>query len=169
MVGRLVGVCSRWVRLNLAREFHIQDVMRMWDAIFAQFDVRLPARRRHVQPPQAQTPSFPLVDFLCVAMVLYVRESRALARDRALYVGSAFWRQFILPAAPAQVSARRGPAGKQPAASATHAKVILEQSLSLQRHGRAVAQSAAPVATAHVASSASAAHALGAGTVAAAS
>ncbi len=30
----------RWVRLLFAREFHIEDVMRLWDAIFALADGR---------------------------------------------------------------------------------------------------------------------------------
>lgn len=47
----------RWVRLLLGREFHLEDVLRLWDAIFAY--------------GQGLT----LVDYIIVAMLMYIRES----------------------------------------------------------------------------------------------
>jgi hypothetical protein len=46
------------VRLLLGREFHLEDVLRLWDAIFAY--------------GQGLT----LVDYIIVAMLMYIRESR---------------------------------------------------------------------------------------------
>eukprot|EP00276_Gloeochaete_wittrockiana_P011379 CAMPEP_0184649718 /NCGR_PEP_ID=MMETSP0308-20130426/7123_1 /TAXON_ID=38269 /ORGANISM="Gloeochaete witrockiana, Strain SAG 46.84" /LENGTH=448 /DNA_ID=CAMNT_0027082649 /DNA_START=98 /DNA_END=1441 /DNA_ORIENTATION=+ len=46
----------RWIRLLVVREFHLQDVLRIWDALFS-FDKTLS-----------------LINYLCVAMLLYVRE-----------------------------------------------------------------------------------------------
>ena len=51
----------RWVRLLFCREFHIEDVMFLWDAIFA-------SAKRPVQ-------SFVLVDHICCSMLYYVRET----------------------------------------------------------------------------------------------
>jgi TBC1 domain family protein 5 len=51
----------RWIRLNFCREFHIEDVMFLWDAIFA--SVKYPAT------------SFVLVDHICCSMLYYVRET----------------------------------------------------------------------------------------------
>ena len=46
----------RWVRLACTREFVIENVFILWDAIFAASE------------------SFDLLDFICVAMVLFVRQ-----------------------------------------------------------------------------------------------
>ena len=51
----------RWVRLLFGREFHIEDTMRMWDALFAQYN------------PEK---GFVLADYVCVAMCHYVRKQR---------------------------------------------------------------------------------------------
>ena len=53
--------CSRWVRLLFGREFAMQDLLVLWDAIFA------------------DGIGFELVDFVFVAMLLYLREARAWA------------------------------------------------------------------------------------------
>lgn len=94
----------RWSRLLFAREFHLEDVMRIWDAVFCSALNRLPESLPHTSsatpalppPPLAATaasPSraapwrgheiehrfqiedvgFPLSDFLCLAMCLYIR------------------------------------------------------------------------------------------------
>jgi len=47
----------RWVRLLLGREFHLEDVLRLWDAIFAYGQ------------------GLALVDYLIVAMLMFIRES----------------------------------------------------------------------------------------------
>ena len=48
---------SRWVRLLFGREFPMQDLLMLWDAIFA------------------DSISFDLVDYIFVAMLLYIREA----------------------------------------------------------------------------------------------
>jgi hypothetical protein len=52
----------RWVRLLLGREFHLDDTLLVWDAIFA------------------YSPDFSLVDYICVAMLIFIR-SQLLDRD----------------------------------------------------------------------------------------
>jgi len=49
--------CSRWVRLLFGREFPMQDLLMLWDAIFA------------------DSISFDLVDYVFVAMLLYIRDA----------------------------------------------------------------------------------------------
>ena len=46
---------ARWVRLLCTREFIMESVFIMWDAIFASSE------------------DFALLDFICVAMVVFVR------------------------------------------------------------------------------------------------
>jgi TBC1 domain family protein 5 len=46
----------RWLRLLFGREFHLQDLLVLWDAIFA------------------YGRSLALVDYICVAMLIYIRE-----------------------------------------------------------------------------------------------
>jgi len=45
----------RWIRLLFSREFHIRDVCGLWDGIFSE--------------------GFEIVDYLCVAMLLFVKKS----------------------------------------------------------------------------------------------
>jgi TBC1 domain family protein 5 len=52
----------RWVRLLLSREFHLEDVLVLWDAVFA------------------ESSDFGLVDYIIVAMLVYIRED-VLGRD----------------------------------------------------------------------------------------
>jgi len=52
----------RWVRLLFAREFHIRDVMLIWDIVLANAVFK-----------QGQM-ELPLVDYMCVAMCQYVRK-----------------------------------------------------------------------------------------------
>ncbi|KAK7077786.1 TBC1 domain, member 5, partial [Halocaridina rubra] len=47
----------RWVRLLFGREFPLQELLMVWDAIFSDCQ-----------------PTFPLVDFLTVAMLSFIRE-----------------------------------------------------------------------------------------------
>jgi len=48
----------RWIRLLFGREFHVADVLKLWDAIFA------------------DDPKLSIVDYVCLAMLLYLREYR---------------------------------------------------------------------------------------------
>jgi len=52
IVPQLYGL--RWIRLLFSREFHIRDVCGLWDGIFSK--------------------GFDIVDYLCVAMLLYIRK-----------------------------------------------------------------------------------------------
>ncbi|XP_063607723.1 TBC1 domain family member 5-like isoform X4 [Penaeus indicus] len=47
----------RWIRLLFGREFSLQDLLMVWDAIFSD-----------------SQPTFPLVDFLTIAMLSFIRE-----------------------------------------------------------------------------------------------
>ena len=53
-----LGLNSRWLRLLFAREFHINDVLRLWDGIFA------------------DDPRLSVVDYMSVAMLLFIRDGR---------------------------------------------------------------------------------------------
>eukprot|EP00742_Colponemidia_sp_Colp-10_P005315 GILJ01005679.1.p1 GENE.GILJ01005679.1~~GILJ01005679.1.p1 ORF type:complete len:636 (-),score=103.04 GILJ01005679.1:97-1725(-) len=55
----------RWVRLLLGREFHLEDVMILWDAMFADYNGEK---------------QFSFVNYICVAMLIYVR-THLLSRD----------------------------------------------------------------------------------------
>lgn len=48
--------CRRWIRLLFGREFPMQDLLVLWDAIFA------------------DSIGFDLVDYIFVAMLLYLRD-----------------------------------------------------------------------------------------------
>jgi len=48
--------CSRWVRLLLSREFDLDDTLVIWTAIFA------------------DGVNLDLIDSLCVALLVYIRE-----------------------------------------------------------------------------------------------
>lgn len=47
----------RWVRILLGREFHLEDILSVWDALFS-YDGNLG-----------------LLDFICVAMLMFIREN----------------------------------------------------------------------------------------------
>ena len=47
---------SRWIRLLFGREFPLPCVLELWDAVFA------------------DGPSLSLVDYICVAMLMHIRE-----------------------------------------------------------------------------------------------
>lgn len=51
---------SRWVRLLFGREFPLQDLLVVWDALFA------------------DSITLDLVDYIFVAMLLYIRDARML-------------------------------------------------------------------------------------------
>lgn len=53
-------VFSRWVRLLFGREFPLQDLLVVWDALFA------------------DSITLDLVDYIFVAMLLYIRDARTL-------------------------------------------------------------------------------------------
>lgn len=55
-----VRVFSRWVRLLFGREFPLQDLLVVWDALFA------------------DSITLDLVDYIFVAMLLYIRDARTL-------------------------------------------------------------------------------------------
>lgn len=55
----------RWLRLLFAREFHMQDVLTLWDAIMA------------------DDPQLNMVDYMALAMLLFLRENRANCRRTA--------------------------------------------------------------------------------------
>jgi hypothetical protein len=57
---------SRWLRLLFAREFHMGDVLRLWDGIFA------------------DDPRLSVVETLSVAMLLFIRDGRTCAPDLVL-------------------------------------------------------------------------------------
>lgn len=56
----LCPACSRWVRLLFGREFPLQDLLVVWDALFA------------------DSITLDLVDYIFVAMLLYIRDARTL-------------------------------------------------------------------------------------------
>ena len=47
---------SRWIRLLFGREFPLPSVLELWDALFA------------------DGPSLALIDYICVAMLMHIRE-----------------------------------------------------------------------------------------------
>lgn len=57
---------SRWVRLLFGREFPLQDLLVVWDALFA------------------DSITLDLVDYIFVAMLLYIRDARTLRLFRKL-------------------------------------------------------------------------------------
>jgi len=54
--------CSRWLRLLFTREFGIHDALRLWDGLYAYTD-----------------DIFELAQWVCVAMLLRIRNDRASA------------------------------------------------------------------------------------------
>ena len=54
----LLSFTSRWVRLLFGREFTMQDLLVLWDALFA------------------DGVSFDLLDYVFLAMLLYLRDAR---------------------------------------------------------------------------------------------
>lgn len=55
---------SRWVRLLFGREFPLQDLLVVWDALFA------------------DSITLDLVDYVFVAMLLYIRDARTYTDAR---------------------------------------------------------------------------------------
>ena len=56
-----VVLFSRWLRLLFGREFPLDGLLVVWDAIFA------------------YSPSLSLVDYICVAMLQFIRNIRKMA------------------------------------------------------------------------------------------
>ena len=54
----VVRLHRRWIRLLFGREFPFEDVLCLWDVLFA------------------EDPALELVDFICMAMLLRVRWQR---------------------------------------------------------------------------------------------
>lgn len=59
-ISSLCPSLSRWVRLLFGREFPLQDLLVVWDALFA------------------DSITLDLVDYIFVAMLLYIRDARTL-------------------------------------------------------------------------------------------
>lgn len=57
----------KWIRLLLGREFHLDDVLLLWDAIFAEYHAA-------GQKTEAEGGGLALLDWIMVAMVRYVRQ-----------------------------------------------------------------------------------------------
>jgi TBC1 domain family protein 5 len=53
----------RWIRLLFGREFHIEDVLVIWDAIFADSGA--------FEPDQFE---LSLVEHIAITMLIYIRE-----------------------------------------------------------------------------------------------
>ena len=51
-----IFLSSRWIRLLFGREFPLPSVLELWDALFA------------------DGPSLALIDYVCVAMLMHIRE-----------------------------------------------------------------------------------------------
>ncbi len=51
-------ICSRWIRLVFTREVPFGLALQLWDGIFA------------------EDPSLEIVDFVCIAMLLLIRNER---------------------------------------------------------------------------------------------
>lgn len=60
----------KWIRLLLGREFHLEDVLLLWDAIFADQHGRAPPTGEEWAEGEG---TFPLLDHICVAMLAYIR------------------------------------------------------------------------------------------------
>ena len=84
----------RWIRLLFSREFHIEDVMNIWDFLFST------ATLKHEGGGHSVRLELPLVDYMCVSMCLFVRMDllqgdnsmclRRLLRSK-LARGNTFW------------------------------------------------------------------------------
>ncbi len=68
---------SRWLRLLFGREFPIQDLLFLWDVIFA------------------DGAPFLIVDFIFVTMLIFIRDLRASVLLRSASVVAFRWRIFI--------------------------------------------------------------------------
>jgi TBC1 domain family protein 5 len=56
----------RWIRLLFGREFPFDDLLRVWDLLFA------------------EDPSLELVDYICIAMLLRIRWQRMVVFSASL-------------------------------------------------------------------------------------
>ena len=56
--ANLYEFSRRWIRLLFGREFPLDDVLLLWDALFA------------------EDPTLALIDFICVAMLIRIRWQR---------------------------------------------------------------------------------------------
>lgn len=54
----------RWLRLLLTRELPFSEALRLWDGMFA------------------EDPSLGILDYVCIAMLLLIRNERELATGR---------------------------------------------------------------------------------------
>lgn len=66
----------RWIRCLLSREFHLADVLLMWDAIFSKAGVEIVNCNASMTGSLNVHKDLVLLDFLCVSMVVYVRTYR---------------------------------------------------------------------------------------------
>lgn len=66
---------SRWLKCILNREFHHETVMLLWDAILSN---DLTESLEIVTGENIQLFSFNMLDFICVSMIIYLREDSKL-------------------------------------------------------------------------------------------
>jgi len=59
----------KWIRLLLGREFHLEDVLLLWDAMFA--DHHLTASTASKALPGGR--GLELLEYICIAMLVYIR------------------------------------------------------------------------------------------------
>jgi hypothetical protein len=63
----------RWIRCILNREFLLADSIMLWDAIFSCASLRIENKNTEVTGAINMNAEFVLLDFLCVAMLVFVR------------------------------------------------------------------------------------------------
>lgn len=63
----------RWIRCLLSREFHLADVLLIWDSIFSKVGVALDNRNVKMTGVIDFNKDLVLLDFLCVSMIIFVR------------------------------------------------------------------------------------------------
>mmetsp|Transcript_9341 Transcript_9341/g.17928 ORF Transcript_9341/g.17928 Transcript_9341/m.17928 type:complete len:552 (-) Transcript_9341:4331-5986(-) len=63
----------RWIRCLLSREFHLADVLLIWDSIFSKVGVAVENRNVKMTGHIDFNKDLVLLDFLCVSMIIFVR------------------------------------------------------------------------------------------------
>lgn len=63
LILKIYACCRRWLRLLFTREFDMHDAMVLWDGLFA------------------CDPTFDLAQWVCVAMLMRIRNKRKALRD----------------------------------------------------------------------------------------
>ena len=70
----------RWIRCILNREFLLADAIHLWDAIFSCASIQVENKNADFTGRLDPSKEFILLDFLCVAMLVFVR-AHLLASD----------------------------------------------------------------------------------------